>query len=138
MSDVILGANFLDSPSFSEAPQTWARDINYTLVVPPLGVEVPLVFPTINPGAYQDTSLDYSQWLENNDQLDSGSIVVTPNSLSVNFFYENSPYFTAWVSGGVSGTIYAITYTATTQQGRQIERTAWLPCMDLTPEPPIQ
>lgn len=136
MSDLV--ADFIDAPYSSLEPQVWTRNINTTLVVSPDELSVPLVFPQQNPGVYLDFSLDYSQWLENDDFLVSGSVSVSPSSLTMNFSFLETPYLTSWVSGGVSGTIYAITYSIQTQEGRAIQETAWLPCEEFTPEPPIQ
>jgi len=72
------------------------------------------------PSDTKDYDIDYSEWLTINDRVQS---VVTrvegPNSLlTIVSTFINTPRVKIWISGGIAGSVYKITCTMTSANGR--------------------
>lgn len=65
-----------------------------------------------------DYDVDYSEWLSDNDNVQSAEISVTPTGLTVDSHFVNDPRVKINLSGGTDGVTYKVTVTATTIDGR--------------------
>lgn len=65
-----------------------------------------------------DYDVDYSEWLSDNDNVQSAEISVTPTGLTVDSHFVNDPRVKINLSGGTDGVTYKVTVTATTTDGR--------------------
>jgi len=63
-------------------------------------------------------TIDYSLALTEGDNLQSVVAVVVPTGLTVDNVGVYDPRVKFWVSGGVDGQVYKITFTTTTSDGR--------------------
>lgn len=75
-----------------------------------------------DPDAVLDWRWDWSQWLEDGEQ-----IVTSTMTVSAGLTLDSSSFTlataTAWLSGGTAGTPYTVANRITTNQGRTDERT---------------
>lgn len=65
-----------------------------------------------------DYDIDYAEFLDSGDAVDSGSVVVTPAGLTVSAPIVTDSRLKLWVSGGTDATTYKVTVTMTTTHGR--------------------
>lgn len=77
-----------------------------------------------------DYTFDWSEWLES-DQIASFVFSIIPNASGDCTLAPSPPptdgiTATAWVSGGIAGTVYSLTCTVTTTGGRIGSRTGTL------------
>lgn len=80
---------------------------------------------TKDPDAVLDYTIDWSEWLPENDTItDSTYTVVSDDDDAVvvddSLFTDTTT--TVWLSGGVAGTKYTVTNHITTSDGRQDDR----------------
>lgn len=66
-----------------------------------------------------DYDVSYEEWLDG-DTLTSAVVAVTPDdsSLAATAVYTNATFVKVWLSGGSLGTVYTVTVTSTTNEGR--------------------
>ena len=62
-------------------------------------------------------SIDYSEWLTDNDNVQSTSATVDQAGLTIESVFVNDPLLKLIISGGNNGTTYKITVTTTTADG---------------------
>ena len=66
-----------------------------------------------------DYDLDYSDWLTPGDNVQSAQVTVSPTGeLTVDNVFINDPRVKLWLSAGTHGTVYKLTVTMTTADGR--------------------
>lgn len=70
------------------------------------------------PADVVDYDIDYSEWLTDGDNVESATVDVTPEGLTVESIFVADPKLKIWVSGGVNGITYKLTVTTTTADGR--------------------
>ena len=75
------------------------------------------------PGDTLDYDVRYADWLSTGDVVQSATAQVAPVGLTVQspLVVDSGKTVKVWVSGGVTGTRYKVTLTATTAQGRVVE-----------------
>jgi hypothetical protein len=107
-----------------------------TAVAPP-----PLNWPTKDPGDVLDYILDIAPAIVGNDgdgiaTLSMSVAPSTPGDLVVQSTTADGSRVILWLSGGQAGTIYTITFSITTINGRSLHRSVLLPVLMLS-VPPI-
>lgn len=71
------------------------------------------------PVDYLDYDINFSEWLVDSDSVESATAVSSvPEELIVSNVMILSPIIKIWVAGGLNGSTYKITVTATTAEGR--------------------
>lgn len=78
-----------------------------------------------DPDAVLDYPVDWSAWLPDGDSINSAE-VTAETGINVGVVDVTSPVVTAWLSGGVNGMKYNVTYHITTVQGREDDRSITL------------
>lgn len=79
--------------------------------------------------AVLDYSLDWSDWLVEDDHLVHCTFVPDPG-LSVISSNVTNTHATGWISGGIPGQTYSVTCHITTDGGRQDDRTFQILCKE--------
>lgn len=69
------------------------------------------------PVEVKDYDIDYSEWMASGDEIESAVVQVSPSGLVLDVF-TSPTRVKVWCSGGVDGTKYKVTATATTTDGR--------------------
>jgi hypothetical protein len=82
-----------------------------------------------DPDAVLDYTYDWTRWLQAGETISSHSIIV-PTGITLGSSATGDGLVTAWLSGGVNGTIYMVTCRITTNQGRTDDRSIWLSVLD--------
>ena len=77
------------------------------------------VFPDKDPVDRLDYPADFSNELESDEVVSSFSVDIDPTGELVqeNLTGQGTQYPTVWLSGGSAGTVYLISFTATTNKG---------------------
>ena len=75
-----------------------------------------------DPDAVLDYSWDWSAWLEPGETISSSTVTVTAG-ITLDSQSNTAVRATAWLSGGVAGTLYQATDRITTSLGRTDDRT---------------
>ena len=103
----------------------------------------PLSWPTKDPIDVLDYQFDIGPAVVGNDgdtiaTLDVAVQPGNPGDLAVNSTAVNGNVAVLWLSGGQPGTVYTITLTITTVNGRTVQRSILLPVLSLStlPVPP--
>jgi hypothetical protein len=100
----------------------------------------PLNWPTKDPGDVLDYLLDIGPAIVGNDgdgiaTLDLTLAPSNPGDLSVQSMTTDGCRVVLWLSEGQAGTIYTITFTITTINGRSLQRSVLLPVLLLSVPP---
>ena len=108
-----------------------------TTAVAPL----PLNWPTKDPGDVLDYILDIGPAIVGNDGDGIATLAVTaspsnPGDLVVQNTTADGSRIVLWLAEGQAGTIYTITFSITTINGRSLQRSVLLPVLSLS-TPPI-
>lgn len=103
-----------------------------TAVAPP-----PLNWPTKDPGDILDYILDIGPAIVGNDgdgiaSLNVGLAPSNPGDLVLQSSVADGSRIVLWLSGGQAGTIYTITFSITTINGRSLQRSVLLPVLLLS------
>ena len=103
----------------------------------------PLNWPTKDPTDVLDYQFDIGPAVVSNDgdaiaTLDVAVCPGNPGDLTVNSTGVDGNVAVLWLAGGQSGTVYTITLTITTVNGRTVQRSVLLPVLSLStlPVPP--
>lgn len=73
---------------------------------------------TKQPVEVKDYDLDYSEWLVAADTVESAEVTVEPAGLTVGSVFTQNKKIKVWLSAGTNGTVYKLTVTMTTANGR--------------------
>lgn len=65
-----------------------------------------------------DYDVDYTDWLTVGDSIEGALVMSSPNGLTVDSVFNNTPRIKIWLSGGTDKVRYKVTLTATTADGR--------------------
>lgn len=85
-----------------------------------------------DPAARLDYTIDWSAWLEpDDDSITSASVPSPPSGLTVQTTTWTATLTTTWISGGTAGTSYDVTVRIETGGGRIDERTIVIACREL-------
>lgn len=86
-----------------------------------------------DPNAKLDYTIDWSAWLEsNNDTISAATVPNPPSGLTVvDPVQHTSTLSTVWLEGGTAGSSYDVTVHITTTGGRQDDRTITITCKEL-------
>lgn len=76
---------------------------------------------TQQPTERQSYTVDYSQALTEGDNIETAFAVVNPAGLTVDNVLVMDPKVRFWVNGGTSGTVYKVTLTVNTADGRVLQ-----------------
>jgi hypothetical protein len=103
-------------------------------------VPQPLAWPAKDPGDTLDYVMDISEAIagDGGDAIATVDVIVSPSQpgdLAVQSSCADGPLAVFWLSGGFSGTTYAVTITIGTNAGRTISRTVNLPVLSLATPP---
>ena len=106
-----------------------------TAVAPP-----PLNWPTKDPGDVLDYILDIGPAIVGNDADSIATLGVTispslPGDLTTQSMTTDGSQIILWLSNGQAGTVYNITFSITTVNGRALQRTIMLPVLLLSVPP---
>jgi hypothetical protein len=77
---------------------------------------------TKDPNAVLDYAIDWSDWLEVDDEIESAEWIV-PEGITKDKQEESTSAAVIWLSGGTVGTKYNLTCRITTTEGRTDDRT---------------
>ena len=83
---------------------------------------------TKDPEAVLDYQVDWSDWLDD-DTIDTSEWTV-PAGLTEDSDSNTYTVAKVWLSGGTSGTTYAVENKITTADGRTDERTIYIECIE--------
>lgn len=86
-------------------------------------------WPTKDPNAVLDYSIDWSDWLDT-DTISTSTWTV-PTGLTKGTDTTSTTVTTVWLSGGTAGTTYEILNRITTAGGRTQDKTVKLICQNL-------
>jgi hypothetical protein len=94
----------------------------------------PLNWPTKDPGDVLDYILDIGPAIVGNDgdsiaTLDVSVAPSNPGDLVLESATTDGTRIVLWLSAGLAGTVYAITFSITTTSGRTIQRSVLLPVL---------
>lgn len=81
---------------------------------------------TKDPNAILDYVFDWSDWLDENETIDSHQILVERGSVAVDRNDRDGAQITAWISGGENGETARVVCRITTNAGRVDDRSLWL------------
>jgi hypothetical protein len=84
-----------------------------------------------DPSSVLDYAFDWTAWLTGGDTITSHTVTADDPALTVDSTDATGTVITAWLSGGVVGSTYAITCHITTTQGRTDDRTITVRVRDL-------
>ena len=104
-------------------------------------VPAPLAWPVKDPGDTLDYVLDLSRALAGDvgDGIATLDVAIAPNNtgdLTLAFARADGDQAILWLTGGLAGTVYAVTVVVGTHSGRTLSRTIGLPVLTLaTPLP---
>ena len=106
-----------------------------TVIAPP-----PLTWPTKDPTDVLDYQFDISPAMTGNDGDSIATLDVTispssPGDLVLNNAQADGNIAVLWLAGGQAGSVYAVTLTITTANGRTIQRSVLLPVLYLSTLP---
>lgn len=73
---------------------------------------------TKQPVEVKDYDLDYSEWLVAADTVEAAEVTVEPSGLTVGSVFTQDKKIKVWLSAGTNGTVYKLTVTMTTADGR--------------------
>lgn len=73
---------------------------------------------TKQPVEVKDYDLDYSEWLVAADTVEAAEVTVEPAGLTVGYVFTQDKKIKVWLSAGTNGTVYKLTVTMTTADGR--------------------
>lgn len=73
---------------------------------------------TKQPVDVKDYDLDYSEWLVAADTVEAAEVTVEPSGLTVGSVFTQDKKIKVWLSAGTNGTVYKLTVTMTTADGR--------------------
>ena len=73
---------------------------------------------TKQPIEVKDYDLDYSEWLVAADTVEAAEVTVEPAGLTVGSVFTQDKKIKVWLSAGTNGTVYKLTVTMTTADGR--------------------
>ena len=73
---------------------------------------------TKQPVEVKDYDLDYSEWLVAADTVEAAEVTVEPAGLTVGSVFTQDRKIKVWLSAGTNGTVYKLTVTMTTADGR--------------------
>ncbi|MGL4297338.1 MAG: hypothetical protein ACRCTG_16640 [Aestuariivirga sp.] len=73
---------------------------------------------TKQPADHLDYDISFEDWLPEDDFVQAATSSVDVAGLTITDTLVMSPLVKVWLSGGVDGSTYKITVTATTNQGR--------------------
>jgi hypothetical protein len=103
----------------------------------------PLNWPTKDPGDVLDYILDIGPAIVGNDGDGISTLAVNvapsnPGDITIQSTTADGSRIILWLSGGQAGTIYTVTFTITTTNGRTLHRSVLLPVVLLSvpPVPP--
>lgn len=100
----------------------------------------PLAWGAKDPADVLDYTIDASALLagDDTDAIANASVAFAPDdgTLILGNVAALGPAVVLWMSGGTSGTVYAVQATLSTQNGRTFGRTVLLPVQGLAHEPP--
>jgi hypothetical protein len=101
---------------------------------------LPLNWPTKDPGDVLDYLLDIGPAIVGNDGDGIATLDVTlapsnPGDLTVQSMTTDGCRVVLWLAEGQAGTIYTITFTITTINGRSLQRSVLLPVLLLSVPP---
>lgn len=83
-----------------------------------------------DPSEHLDYAFDYIDWAAAGDTIADADVVAS-TGLTVDSVHPDGNRVTFWVSGGTVGVTYDVTVTATTVQGRTVERSVFFKIVDL-------
>ena len=97
----------------------------------------PLNWPTKDPRDILDYQLDIAPAVLGNeaDNIASLNASVTPSNpgdLTVNSIGADGTIAVLWLAGGQAGTVYTVTISITTTNGRTIQRSVLIPVLELS------
>lgn len=81
---------------------------------------------TKDPNAILDYIFDWSDWLDENETIDSHQILVERGSVAVDRDERNGAQITVWLSGGNDQDTARVVCRITTSVGRVDDRSLWL------------
>lgn len=74
------------------------------------------------PADQRDYDIDFARWIPDGDTITTATAIVTPIVPATDIVIESvaitSPVVKVWISGGLDGSTYKITVTASTTGGR--------------------
>lgn len=70
------------------------------------------------PADQLDYDIDFTQWITDDDEIDTATATSDDADLVVVSTVISSPIVKVWVNGGIDGTTYKVTTTITTTSGR--------------------
>lgn len=73
---------------------------------------------TKQPVEVKDYDLDYSEWLVAADTVEAAEVTVEPAGLTVASVFTQDKKIKVYLSAGTNGTVYKLTVTMTTADGR--------------------
>ena len=99
-------------------------------------------WPAKDPADVLDYVYDISPaiWGDEGDSIAFLTVTIGPSvagGLTLASSTSNGHQAILWLSGGESGTTYAVTLAIGTLAGRSFQRTVMLPCLSLSTEPPV-
>lgn len=74
----------------------------------------PLVFSPLGPSENSDFSIDVASMLNIHETISNASVTGDPGSLTIGTASVLKSVVTVWISGGVAGTSYLVTWTIAT------------------------
>jgi hypothetical protein len=100
----------------------------------------PLNWPTKDPSDVLDYRLGISPALVGNegDSIATLDVMITPSEpgdLTLTSATADGPFAVLWLAGGQAGTVYTITITISTTNGRTLQRSILLPVLLLSVPP---
>lgn len=73
------------------------------------------------PADVKDYAIDYTPWLVETDTIQSVAVTTDISTLNIDSVF-NTPYrVKVWLSGGLADTVYKVTVTITTEDGRVLQ-----------------
>lgn len=71
------------------------------------------------PADLLDYDIDFTRWLTEDDTITTAVVTVSPaDELTAQSVFVDSPIVKVWLTGGVDGSTYTVTVTASTAGGR--------------------
>lgn len=97
----------------------------------------PLTWPAKDPGDTLDYLLDIGPAIVGNDgdAISIANISLAPNNpgdLNLNSTTADGSRIILWLSGGQAGTVYTVTFSITTVNGRSLQRSVLIPVLMLS------
>lgn len=73
------------------------------------------------PADVKDYDIDYTPWLVETDTIQSVVVTTDINTLNIDSVFNTPKRVKVWLSGGLADTVYKVTVTITTEDGRVLQ-----------------